>query len=129
MKKMKKIYILWIIGVLLVGMAIGAGLKINLSEVEVNPSTDVSISTKEVNFKCDSKTINLNGTEPDGIYDDNDIVSLVSVCNGIASEITIDGLIYSENKYGLRGFNQTYLKENECEVTNQTYDSKINECI
>ena len=130
---MKKLYIMGLIAVLLIS-AVFAGSYI----FEVKNKTDFSDmksqgSSARIPDKflvtVDGKEIELNGTEPDGKYDDNDIVSLLSEVKGKITKLEWVGIgTYKENKYGDKGFDEEELKTKECTREGLSYNSKSNDC-
>lgn len=100
-----------------------------ITPVTFDNSKEVSTSVLEfINFKCDGKNMEVNGTEPDGKWDSNDVSSMVAGCEGVVTEIVKDGLTYKENAYGTKSFDETYLKADECSQGGNTWDSKLETC-
>jgi len=128
---MNKKYIIPMLAILLIGTVFASSLAINhIFDIKDVTSFEKVSNKKPSNQQILKLTINgteveVNGTEPDGKYDDNDIASLISrySVNGTITKVELVGVgTWKENKYGDKSFNEEVLK---C----LTYDSKLNDCL
>jgi len=87
-------------------------------------------SPEQITFDCGKvKGIVIEGNEPDGKYDDNDLQSAIRMnCSDTITNIKMGGLTYKQNKYGVKSFDETYLKQDECSKDgNYFYDNQCND--
>jgi len=123
--------IMLIVGILLIGIVVGAGLStITLEKVIYEKPTPTSISQDEITFDCDAKRTTKEIYENDGKYDENDIKKyLDTYCDGEVTNIQMDGKYWQTNSYGDESFDEVELKILECQKRGMQYDAKLNECI
>ena len=127
----KKIITIMMLGIFLTGF-ISAGIltAIVLTNVEYTKSIPIEKTIDTITMKCDGKLISINGSEPGGKYDSNDVRSLMDAnCNGTSTEFTKDELVWKTNEYGTESFDEAELKEDYCSKEGLIYDSKLDKCI
>ena len=130
--KMKKINLI----IMILGMiAIVSAVSLSLSNVSYD-LTPVEKATPEIDtitFNCDGDSISVNGNEPDGKYDENDLLSAIKQnCSGVVTNIKMNGDYWQENEFGLKSFDEDELKADVCyhaEDGLTEYDTKTKECI
>jgi len=125
----KKI-ILFIFGILLIGIITGA--LISFSIINVSYPSDIKKiekTSKTIIFNCDSKEMDIIATEPDNNFDEGDLLyNIRKVCDGEITNIQMDGMYWKTNKNGMKSFNETELKIDECSSLGYIYDYKSNDC-
>ena len=130
--KMKKINLI----IMILGMiAIVSAVSLSLSNVsyDLTPVEKATPETDTITFSCDGNSKTISSNEPDGKYDENDLLSAVKQnCSGVVTNIQMDGDYWQENEFGLKSFDEDELKADICshaedELT--SYDSKTKLCI
>ena len=127
----KKILITLISTIFLMGIISGGILtSIALSNVEYTKEIPTAASIDAITMKCDGVLMAINGSEPDGKYDSNDVRSLMNQnCNGTSTEFTKDSKVWKVNEYGTEGFDEDVLKADACSKESLSFDSKLDQCI
>ena len=126
----KKITVFLIASLILITL-VSAGIvtKYTISNVIIdNKKTTNNILEETFEYKCDGVPIQTIASEPDGKWDSNDVESVLHNCSGIVTDIKKNGILYKENKYGVRSFDETKLMEDECVKDENNWDANKNEC-
>lgn len=127
---MNKIAII-ILGIILVGAVGAASYIFSISPVSYpaqTPQPEKSMDT--ISFKCDGVSGEVSGHEPNGDWDENDLLSSIRKnCSGSITNIMKDGDAWQENAYGKKSFSVEELKKDECLHEGMDYDSKTNDCV
>ena len=128
---MKKIYMSIMIGMLLITLVSAGVLTLTaLTPVTFDkPVAKALPAPEQITFDCGKELgVIIDGNEPDGKYDDNDLQSAIRMnCSDTITNIKMGGLTYKQNKYGIKSFDETYLKTDECQRDgNYFYDNTCN---
>lgn len=128
---MKKIYSILLAICLITFATAGIVTLSKLDPVVFNkPTAKVLPSPQQITFDCgEVKGIVINGTEPDGVYDDNDLRSATGAnCSEEVTNIKMNGKTYQQNKHGTKSFNEDYLKNDECSRDGNYWDKEKKIC-
>jgi len=110
-----KIKIITTISILLLAVLVSAGLVLNDSknaEIQPQEKSYTSDTEKNITFMCDETPMSVISQEPDGNWDEGDVVySISSVRNKVATEISMDDLIYKELADGSKAFQPEFIEE------------------
>lgn len=86
-----------------------------------------NINYENISYRCDGEFMSVLDYEPDGKWDENDVQNAI-VCDGIATNIKKEGVIYKENKYDKKSFDYLELSKDECIKDGGKWNAKKQEC-
>ena len=122
---MNKILMFSLIGLLAITLVSAVDYIFEITPVTIPAQVEKQAQAVEViTFDCDGQTFQVNGSEPDGQWDENDIRTAVrhENCTGEKTNIYKDGKQLKKNKYGDIGFDENELQEKECIKDGKEYD-------
>jgi len=128
---MNKILLIGILSLFLIGIVYAGTIALSNTKSLSIDNTPKIIPEKQldtITFDCDGTSITIEGSEPDGKYDMNDMVSLVSSnCTGMATDIEINSVAIYEFNGEIGAY--ALMKEKECLSLNGVYDSGKDSCL
>ena len=129
---MKKINLIIIAGILLVGIASASLFVFNLTSATFIPESNDGIIHKQegvVTFLCGGKPMELPMSEPNMDIDDDFENEVKTICGKQVTNVEDwIGRTYQKNDYGLRSFDEDKLKDDECSHEGMSYNVTSNDC-
>jgi len=128
---MKKLNI-FLIGLLTISLVSALAItSFDIADVTFGVEGEKAVTELDViNFDCGKqKGRFVNSTEPDGLYDEQDVLSAIrSNCSEAISNINIAGVKYRENKFGTKSFDEDFLKVDECQKDGNIWNTDLDGC-
>ena len=128
--------IIWIVGILLIGIVVGAVVvtrPIIERVVYENDYVEPGQETDIWEMDCNGEHIEIEWKSYSAInnqYDKHDVNYLMrKSCDGIVTNLQLNGDYWLSNEFGEEGFDETELKISACEKQNTKYDPRSDECI
>jgi len=134
MKKLNLLLIGNVIQTIVCITLVGAVVSLSLSNVSYPEVVEKEPPTNDTfTFYCNGNLKTTQGYEQDDEWNEYDVLRVVrKVCSKDVTEIKKDGLLWKENEFGLKSFDEDELLADACvhNENNMTdYDPKTKKCV